>query len=57
MISSYRNNNVSKCLIKSRHPKKQPTANIRRKDITMEERHKQRREGAGEFLDETMWKK
>jgi len=52
-----RNNNISKCLIKSRHPKKQPAANIRRKDITMEERHKQRREGAGEFLDETMWKK
>ena len=63
----HRNNNISS-LSKVRHPKKQPIENIRRlkgdalrknlfSNLSMEERHKQRREGAGEFLDETMWKK
>jgi hypothetical protein len=62
-----RNNNISS-LSKVKHPKKQPIENIRRlkgdalrknlfSNLSMEERHKQRREGAGEFLDETMWKK
>ena len=63
----HRNNNISS-LSKVRHPKKQPIENIRRlkgdalrknlfSNLSMEERHKQRREGAGEFLDDTMWKK
>ena len=63
----HRNNNIS-ILSKVRHPKKQPIENIRRlkgdalrknlfSNLSMEERHKQRREGAGEFLDDTMWKK
>merc|ERR1712080_774049 len=53
-------------LSKVKHPKKQPASNIRRlmgedepllSKLTIDERHKQRRQGAGEFLDETMWKK
>lgn len=54
-----------------RHPKKQPVANIRRlkgeniigkeekvaSSLSIDERHKQRREGAGEFLDSSLWKK
>jgi hypothetical protein len=60
-----RNNNVT-ILSKIKHPKKQPVSNIRRRmgedetflsKLSIDERHKQRRQGAGEFLDETMWKK
>jgi hypothetical protein len=65
-----RNNNISS-LNKIKHPKKQPVANIRRlkgvavsgrdekviSKLSIDERHKQRRAGAGEFLDDTLWKK
>ena len=58
-------------LITPRHPKKQPVANIRRfqgenifgkaekivTNLSIDERHRQRREGAGEFLDGNLWKK
>ena len=49
-----------------KHPKKQPIGNIRRlndeqqkmySNLSIDERHKQRRAGAGGFLNESMWKK
>jgi len=60
-----RNNNISS-LQKMKHPKKQPIGNIRRlndeqqkmySNLSIDERHKQRRAGAGGFLNESMWKK
>ena len=70
MLPYFRNNNISS-LQMVRHPKKQPVGNIRRRHeavkmqeptseitpLSIDERHRQRREGAGEFLDSSMWKK
>ena len=64
-FSLCRNNNISS-LQKMKHPKKQPIGNIRRlneeqrilfSNLSIDERHKQRRAGAGGFLNESMWKK
>ena len=66
-----RNNNISS-LNKIKHPKKQPVSNIRRRvleanirgdtekiisKLSIDEKHRQRRKGAGEFLDESIWKR
>ena len=64
-ISLCRNNNI-RSRQKLNHPKKQPIVNLRRlndeqqkmySNLSIDERHKQKRAGAGGFLNESKWKR